>query len=200
METVSARIKAEVARVLEVVCELTGLISHWNGTLELIENAEFRGRKPFTCGIQIDSELAQLPERWATVIHESLHAVSAGYDRNDFQMFRGWEEGVVEKLQRLIRPTVLARLGVTVDESTWQQHEANHRYNEYINALEEIRSALTVPEAEEPLQFYIALLGTPIKDRPGAVLGMGYRRAELPRTPFVRAFSAASAVLTRRTL
>ena len=184
--------------ILEVVCELTGLPSNWNGRLELVQNAEFRGRKPFGCDIQIDAELAQSPERWATLIHEALHAVSAGYDRNDFQAFRGWEEGVVEQLQRLIRQTVLVRLNVTVDEAIWQQHEANHRYNEYIDALEEIRGALHIPEAEEPLLFYIGLLAIPIKERPGAVLGMGYQRSELPRTPFARAYSAASAVLTRR--
>lgn len=166
----------------------------------LVPNAEFRGRKPFNCDILIDADLTRLPERWATLIHEALHAVSVGYDRNDFQALRGWEEGVVEQLQRLMRPTVLVRLGVSVEETIWQEHEAQHRFNDYIKALEEIRNALNEPETADPLRFYIRLLATPLRERPGYVLGLGYRRPELPRTPFIRAFSAANALLTRRPL
>jgi hypothetical protein len=200
MDELEAQIREELRRILEIVCELTGLPSNWNGRLELVLNAEFRGRKPFTCDIQIDAELTRQPGRWATLIHEALHAVSAGYDRSDYQAFRGWEEGVVEQLQRLFRPTVLARLGVSIDETIWQEHEANHRFNEYISALEEIRRALNDPIAENPVRFYAGLLATPLRERPGYVLGMGYREPELPRTPFIRVFSAANAVLTRRPL
>jgi hypothetical protein len=131
---------------------------------------------------------------------KALHAVSVGYSSNDYQAFRGWEEGVVEKLQRLMGPNVMSRLGVSHEESIWQLREAVHPYNDYIDALEDVCNALGIAEGDAALQFYVRLLGTPIKDRPGLVLGMGYQRDELPRTPFVRAFSAASAVLTRRPL
>jgi hypothetical protein len=47
---------------------------------------------------------------------------------------------------------------------------------------------------------HLDLLATPLRQRPGAVLALGYQRAGLPRTSFVRAFSAANALLTRRLL
>ena len=111
MERLHFQIHDEIHRILDVVCDLTRLPSNWNGTLVLVDGAEFRGRKPFSCTIEIDADLATLPNRWATLIHEALHAVSAGYDRNDFQQFRGWKEGTVEQLQRLLRPSILDRLG-----------------------------------------------------------------------------------------
>jgi hypothetical protein len=200
METDEARIAREIRSILEVVCEITALTSNWSGTLQLVENAEFRGRKPFSCSIQIASDLAQTVDRWPTLIHEALHAISAGYSSIDYQAFRGWEEGVVEKTQRLIREEVMSRLGVSAEESIWQLRESLHPYNDYIVALEDVRNALGAGGDDEALPFYIRLLGTPIKDRPGLVLWLGYQRDELPRTPFVRAFSAASAVLTRRPL
>jgi len=198
METDEARTHREIGKVLEIVCDITGLTSNWNGVLMLVENAEFRGRKPFSCSIEVASDLVQTVDRWPTMIHEALHAVSAGYSSNDYQAFRGWEEGVVEKLQRLIRPIVISRLGISPEESIWQQRENLHPYNDYIDALEEVRKALGIAGDGDERQFYIRLLGIPIKDRPGLLLGMGYQRDKLPRTPFVRAFSAASAVLTRR--
>jgi len=201
MEVLQLQVHNEMQRILEVVCELTGLPSNWNRTLLLVDGAEFRGRKPFSCSIELDADLARLPHRWATSIHEALHAVSAGYDRNDFQAFRGWEEGTVEQLQRLLRPTILGRLGVTMKEDIWQEHEAHHRFNEYLRALEEIRTAIAEEDTpESATEFYIRLLATPLRDRPAFVLGLGFRHAELPRTPFVRVFSAANAVLTRRPL
>ncbi len=201
MENLEAQITDEVEQILAIVTRMTGLPSHWNGTLELVPEADFFGKKRFGCDIQIQATLATQPVRWATLIHEALHAVSVGYLREDYQQFRGWEEGVVEQLQRILRPHVLSTLGIPIPEEVFQAKEASHRYNVYIQALEEIRSAL---EAEyiviEPQQFYINLLATPLRERPNGVLALGYQRAGLPRTPFVRAFSAANALLTRRVL
>ena len=39
---------------------------------------------------------------------------------SDYQEIRGWEEGVVEHLQRLLRPTVLARMQITVPEEVFR--------------------------------------------------------------------------------
>lgn len=47
--------------------------------VELVETTEFKGKKPFSCDIQIQASLARLEARWSTLIHESLHAHSAGY-------------------------------------------------------------------------------------------------------------------------
>lgn len=201
MDALTAQIREELERIIPIVEELTELPSHWNGIAELIPDAEYRGRKPFSCSIVLDATLAEQPERWATLIHEALHAVSAGYIPTDFRDFRGWEEGVVEQLQRLWRPAILARLNVSVDDTLWQVHEAAHRFNDYINALEEIRQTLqSDTESLDAVTFYSELLRTPIRERPGYVLSLGYQREGLPRTPFVRAFSAANAILTRKLL
>jgi hypothetical protein len=47
MDELEAQIREELRRILEIVCELTGLPSNWNGRLKIVPDAEFRGRKPF---------------------------------------------------------------------------------------------------------------------------------------------------------
>jgi hypothetical protein len=139
--------------------------------------------------------------RWATLIHEALHSLSAGYLREDYQQFRGWEEGVVEQLQRLWRSRILTELDIMEAEEIFQQRDEVHLYNGYIAALEELRTVLESEgykaSAEE---FYVRLLAEPMRNRPQFLLNMGYQRADLPRATFVRALSAANAALTRRIL
>jgi hypothetical protein len=201
MDDLQAQVFRELEQIIVAVTALTGLTSNWNGSLELVWDADFKGKKRFSCDIQINAVAASQPTRWSTLIHEALHAVSLGYVRDDYQQFRGWEEGVVEELQRLLRPLVLDAVGIAVPESIFQANESMHRYNVYIAALEEIRRALEAESVPvERQQFYVRLLGTPLRDRPGKVLALGYQRAGLPRAPFIRAFSAANAVLTRRPL
>jgi hypothetical protein len=196
-----AQIAEELRRLLPHLEELTGLQSRWNGIVILVSDADYLGLKPFSCKIRLDAALAQQPTRWSTLIHELLHSCSAGYKRDDFQKLRGWEEGVVEQLQRLLRPELLMRLKVDLAPDVFALMEATHHFNPYIEALEEIRLALKgegVPDA--PREFYTNLLRTPMGERPGYILGLGYQRIALPRAPFVRAFSAANALLTRKLL
>ncbi len=159
-------IAAELQQITILLEQITGLASNWNGTVELITNANFHGKKPFTCSILINAMLAEQNLRWRTLIHEVLHALSAGYNRLDFEANRGWEEGVVEKLQRIVRPTVLQTLGVTVEENFFQSTDQTHLFNVYIDALEQIRSVLGTQEQE----FYLDLLRTPIRDRNASLL------------------------------
>ncbi len=100
----SAQVRAELEQIMPVVSQLTGLPARWSGRVELVTEADFKGKKRFGCDIQIATELAEQDARWATLIHESLHCHSAGYNGVDFRTYRGWEEGVVEQLQRLLRP------------------------------------------------------------------------------------------------
>jgi hypothetical protein len=181
----------EFGRIVVVLAELTGLPSNWSGRLELVPGAEFKGRKPFSCDVYVDEALAGLPQRWSTLIHEALHTLSAGYAPADYRSFPGWEEGVVEQLQRLLRPTVLGRMGVEVDAALFEQDEAQHFYNAYIEALESLRTFLGSPATS----FYIDLLGTLIRERPGFVLRIGNQRGGKRRSEFVRRFSVADAVL-----
>lgn len=201
MNNLHAQILEELQRLLPLVEELTGLPSHWSGVVELVPEAEYLGLKPFSCAIRINAMLAQQDIRWATLLHELLHSCSAGYKRDDFQNWRGWEEGVVEQMQRLLRPEILQRLGVHLSPDLFAAIEAKHHFNPYIEALEEIRIALKgegIPD--EPRTFYTNLLATPIRERPGYIIGLGYQRIDLPRVAFIRAFSAANALLTRKLL
>jgi len=187
----SRQIEAELQAIAAVLTELTGLPSRWSGHVEFVPEADFKGKKRFTCDIQIDADLAHQEARWSTLIHESLHAVSAGYVGTDYREFPGWEEGVVERLQRLYRPAVLTRLGVLVPDEVFREAEAKHNYNKYIAALEQVRPHLSLPEEE----FYLRLLRTPIKVRFSLVFGLGNQLSGQQRIAFAHAFSAASAVL-----
>ena len=100
-----------------------------------------------------------------TLTHEALHCVSVGFVRNDYEQAPGWEEGVVEQMQRLLRPQVLAWLSASVPLWVIAVADASHSFNPYIAALENIRE---VPQAEN-LPFYLRLLRTPIRDRIGVV-------------------------------
>lgn len=189
-------IRAELTRITRVLEEITGLTSRWNGTVEFTFDPpegyrRAHGRKPFSCGIKIDHDLAQTPARWRTLIHEALHALSEGYTRDDYLRFRGWEEGVVEKTQRLVRRQVLERLGVDVSEEIFAPFESPHIFDPQIEALEAIRAAL----GRDALAFYLALLSTPIRFRPGALYGESYRLEPDARKAYLIVFSRASAAL-----
>ena len=191
MDSLQTQITEELQHIIPVVEELTGLPSRWSGVVELVPNADFRGKKRFSCLIQIDAILARQDSRWPTLIHEALHCVSAGYVAADYRQFPGWEEGVVEKVQRLLRPQILTRLTIALDSTLIAESEHGHRYNVYIEALETLRQQIGVDE----YLFYKTLLQTPIKDRPAYVFGRGNQLSGIDRLEFIRNYSAASAVL-----
>jgi hypothetical protein len=163
-------LRRELLRLTPILEEITGLTSNWNGTVELIivepgSRKRAYGRKPFSCGIHIDRDHAQEDARWRTLIHESLHALSAGYNRRDYDLYEGWEEGVVEKTQQLLRPAVRDRLGISLSPSVFARYENPHPFQSYIDALETIRALLPA----EPEAFYLRLLAVPLQFRPGAL-------------------------------
>lgn len=49
----------------------------------------------------------------------------------DYQAFLGWEEGVIEQVQRLLRPTVLKKLGLQIDEAVFVPVKAAYAFNKY---------------------------------------------------------------------
>lgn len=192
MNETETRIQQELVAIVDVLGELTGLTSRWNGEIELSQDTRAFGRKPFSCRIVLNERLADQPVRWRTLIHEALHSFSAGYNREDYQAWRGWEEGVVEQLQRLLRPSVLAQLPITVDTAVFEVVEKAYTFNEYIEALEQLREASASRAAQE---FYLDLLATEIKDRPGLILGRNFQLPQEERGAFVRLFSQANSVL-----
>jgi hypothetical protein len=184
----------ELERLAPFLTEFTGLPSRWNGQVELGQEEWFRGKKLFSCGIVIQAKLVTQETRWRTLIHESLHSRSAGYNSADYNALLGWEEGVVEQTQRLLRPEVLARAGVQVEEAVFRQVEADHVYNRYIDALEDLRRSLSITE-EQQTRFYTDLLATPIRDRAAFVYSLSSSLAGTDRRRFLSIFSAASARL-----
>ena len=197
MDEQEARTQQELSDIIAVLTELTALPSRWSGRVELVPNAEFKGRKRQMCDIQIDAALAAQDERWPTLIHESLHSISAGYNANDFRNFRGWEEGVVEQLQRLFRPDVLQRLGVVLPASVFDAVEASHNFNAYIAALEGLRLLLPKPDLNQQ-NFYLDLLKLPIKERPDKLVRLCLALEQPQRGVFIAAFSRADALLKTR--
>ncbi len=181
----------ELERLTPSLTELTGLPSRWNGQVELGQEEWFRGKKLFSCGIVIQAKLVTQEIRWRTLIHENLHSRSAGYNSADYNALIGWEEGVVEQTQRLLRPEVLARVRVQVEEAIFREVEADHVYNRYIDALEDLRRSLSITK-EQQTKFYVDLLATPIRDRAAFVYSLSSNLAGTDRRRFLSIFSAAS--------
>ncbi len=192
MQDAASRTRQELAAIIDILSELAGLTSRWNGEVELSQDLRIFGRKPFTCRIVINRQIVDQPTRWRTLIHEALHSLSAGYNTTDYQAFLGWEEGVVEQTQRMLRPAVLARLGLQIEEAVFVPVETSYSFNKYIQAIERMRSAL---HDEDELSFYLRLLTTEIKNRHNFVFSIGNRLPAQERAAFVAMFSATNSVL-----
>lgn len=192
MNKAEARVQQELTGIVGVLSELTGLTSRWSGEVELSQDARAFGRKPFSCRIVLAERLADQPVRWRTLIHEALHSFSAGYNMTDYQAFLGWEEGVVEQTQRLLRSSVLEKLDVQVAGSVFAAVEMAYSFNQYIQAIERMRVALSRNDERE---FYLDLLATPIKQRHNLIFALGNRLPGEERIRFMKGFSEANSAL-----
>ena len=172
-----ADVEDEVRRVVEFVEETTGLRSRWNGQVIILEESEIQtrqgrgalGEKQWNCGILIHAALQDNLLRWRTLLHEALHSVSAGLTEEDYRRFRGWEEGVVECLQRRWRPELLQTLGGEVPEGAFEVSERFWPLNGYLEALQALQEAT----GREPEMFYRDLLRTPLALRLATVRSWG---------------------------
>ncbi len=188
-------IQEELQRVRAVLEDISGVSSRWNGKLYLVENAPFYGRKPFECYIELSADLAHDELRWRTLIHELLHSMSAGYNQPDYNLLYGWEEGVVEQLQRLFRPAILSGIGISINEQVFNTVEAEYPYNKYIAALQQIREAV---REQNEVTFYLQLLQTPIKDRSAKLLQTGIAIGGEEGKRIISAVSKSRAMLERK--
>ncbi len=178
----------ELEQLRAIVEELTGLRSRWNGTVVVMTTEEMllvRGRQSFaekewSCRITVNSDIVDETIRWRTWIHELLHSVSVGSSEEKYRRLRGWEEVVVESLQRQLRPEILSRLNVTATEELFAIAEAHWPYNPYIAALDELRAYANV----EARMFYMNLLQTPLDQR------LAYARALSPSQEYLRIFAS----------
>lgn len=200
-EATLLRVQDEVRQIVTAVEEITGLPSRWNGRLNVVSSleADFQASRPFSakkewnCDISLVDLLASKDERWRSLLHEALHSVSVGHREQDYRQFRGWEEGVVEWLQRRYRPGILNRMGVSIPAETFVGAEVAWLFNPAIEALQRIAAQL--PIASE-LAFFEILLRTPLKDRLAFVQAWGVREAQDPKQ-FMRVLAASSSVLRK---
>lgn len=151
-----------LTQVVGILSELIDRSSRWGGALELTESLFTSGVAHMDGRIEITRAVWRQPQyRWRTVIHEALHLYSPPYTSHEYAAAHGWEEGVVEQMQRLLRQDVLREIGVTMAEDAFAERDAAHEYNHYIRALESLRQPLKMSS----LDFFGRLLATPLPNR-----------------------------------
>ena len=104
---------------------------------------------------------------------------------------QGYEEGVVEMLQRLLRPRILTALTGEYRNELWAEGDADHAFNSYIAVLEEIRE-LRQQEKEE---FYLLLLRTPLKERHALLVAEALKMPTETRKNLLISLSRARTIL-----
>lgn len=103
--------------------------------------------------------------KYPTMVHEMFHANTPGV-QSEFSRYRGFEEGLAEKLTRLHRrellTPVLGKDGAESVESKAQgRYDHGSTYQGYIDALEVFRSKT----GEGERKFYDDLYGVPLEKR-----------------------------------
>lgn len=201
-DIITETLTAEVQQIVTAVELRTGLRSRWNGEAAVIDSVSalmlsrtpFLAKKEWSCRITVLDQIVGSELRWRSLLHEVLHSISAGNREADYSTFIGWEEGVVESLQRLYRPELLKEIGVDVAEAVFAETEQNWVYEPFITALRRLNAEL--PNVSEQ-EFMETLLRTPLAQRSAEVLTWGKRDAADPAA-FVRVFAQVSGQLRRR--
>lgn len=169
MDELTAQITDEIAAVTDFLEQWLGRRSRWNGTVELSSASDNYGQALWNGSISIDRIVAQTDLRWRTLIHEALHHFSVGLTPPTYFELYGWEEGIVEQLQRIHRPEILLSQGMDIPQAIFAAAEKSHEFSEYVEALESLRLALGQPIFD----FYHSLLATSLKNRPAHIIGLG---------------------------
>ena len=191
MDELETQLQNELSRITEVLETSLGRPSRWNGEVEVLDDVSVYGRARWNGRIAINHQIAQNDLRWRTEIHEALHLFSVGLTPQDYLDFQGWEEGVVEQLQRLFRPHILHSLHVAIPEEVFAAEEATHEYNRFILALEKLRGIVNEPI----MPFYMTLLAAPLVSRSSLVIQAGRQLPANQFRGFQRDFALAFSVL-----
>ncbi len=125
-----------------------------------VGRAAYFGAKPWNCDIVIHQDRLAHVGRHSTLLHEIFHSFSVGLNELDFDLARGWEEGVVEACTRLFRDSLMAAAGLP------PASDIRTSYNRYLPPLESLR--IRTLQAEPA--FYLGLLAAPLAGREAAVL------------------------------
>lgn len=174
--------------ILSHVEMLTGLASRWDGTIHLSEEVDigghprFTARKDLSCSLTVHQSFLHDPKLYGTLVHESLHAVSVGVTRAAYDQFQGYEEGVVEKVTRLLGPHIAAAMGIAYDFGT------RTSYLSALGLLEQLRAK--TGRAEE--EFYLELLKTPLAQREQTVVQWTMEAS--PNMPRARVLAQIAAI------
>ena len=171
-----------------------GRPSRWNGRAYLARTLSFGGAAHYDGSLSLSEYAYADPDlRWRTMLHEALHTFSPPYSHSEYIAARGWEEGVVEQVQRLLRPQVLSALQVIVREEVIAEVERDHPYNVYILTLEDLRQRL----GDSPMGFYGLLLSTPLPKRPVLLRRSSILLEDQERQAFMVGWLKAVLVLSR---
>ncbi|HZT42845.1 MAG TPA: hypothetical protein VFA07_11825 [Chthonomonadaceae bacterium] len=160
------KVRRQVEAITSAVEQYSGLRSRWNGQIAISEEVDlliqpvFLAKKEWDCSILIHQYALRRKDLIGTLIHECMHAASMGLTPSAYLRFRGYEEGVVEQMTRLLTPRLAGSLNIPI------QATARISYQDYIAFLETIR-AETGKAAED---FYLNLLRTPLADREDTVV------------------------------
>lgn len=193
MDDLETQITEEVVAITSILEQQLGRRSRWNGEVELSDDPTAFGKALWNGRISLNRQLAQTDLRWRTLIHGALHYFSVGLNRGSYAELRGWEEGVVEQLQRTLRPSILRSLNVAVPVDIFVNIEQSHNYNRFISALAAMRQELNEPQDA----FYLGLLAASLKERPAEVLELSKRLISEDRTAFRKTFALSFSVLRR---
>lgn len=126
------------------------------------------------------------------MIHEMLHSMDT--PNQNYLRLKGWDEGVLEPVMRMLRPQILAQRGVSIPEIDLQSRDHKHPYQKYIAALERVRSRLPSPHSEEEV-FYYGLFGVPIEERQGLIEQWASQLPKSKQKEFRRVLLRAKSVL-----
>ena len=170
-------IREELRALQRTVEDRTGLLSHWNGEvlfrrpdeIQMMRGRHLLAEKRWNCDVLVSAILEENPLLWRTLLHEMLHSVSVGLNEEDYRRFPGWEEGVVEWLQRRWRPEILHELGVATPSEIFAQAERDWPLNDYLEALQTLQEACGLTSEI----FYFDLLRTPLAQRLATVRAWG---------------------------
>jgi hypothetical protein len=149
------------ARLGDILGDIGGK-QRWSGNILIKLVSEFPdmiGMKNWNCDIWLREDAYP-----GALIHELLHGRSPGLEPRAYSENRGIEEGVVEKLARMYGPEVLRGTGLEFGKPI--------AYDNYIDALEEIRKRVNKGEEE----FYRLLYSTPLSRRQNVLIDLANDR------------------------
>ena len=155
----NAKQLARLARKLDdELGKIVGGSQRWSGRIYIKSASvipDAFGTKEWNCDIWLRDDASP-----GTLVHELLHGRSPGLDPRSYEINKGLEEGVVEKLTRLYGHSVLQGAGLNLGKRT--------AYDHYITALEEIRKRVNKGEEE----FYRLLYSAALFERRNILIGL----------------------------